>query len=135
MINKHNRNKIYNIIFTTNGYYAKLFDVWLLVFILLSCILPIIETIPTINNKYHNTLILFEWTFTLMFTLEYILRVYSSKKRLKYIYSSWGIIDLLAILPTYLTFIYPAIHFFTTIRIIRLIRIFRVFKLSKYLSG
>ena len=129
------KNKIYNIIFTTNGYYAKLFDVWLLIFILLSCMLPILETIPNVQVRYGAILVPLEWIFTIMFTVEYVLRIYSAKKRLKYISSSWGIIDLLAIVPTYLAILYPAIHLFTTIRIIRLIRIFRVFKLSKYLSG
>ena len=132
---KFNRNKLYNIIFTTNGKYAYLFDVWLLIFILLSCLGVVLESVPSINEKYGTLLYISEWFFTIVFTIEYILRIYSAKKRFKYIVSVWGIVDLLAIIPTYLATLYPPIGVLLDIRILRLIRVFRVFKLKKYVTG
>tara|TARA_Y100000994_G_scaffold249620_1_gene262722 strand:+ start:320 stop:1060 length:741 start_codon:yes stop_codon:yes gene_type:complete len=136
--NNQLKNKIYNIIFTTNGKYAYLFDVWLLVFILLSCLAVILESVPSIGLEYGKTLSVIEWFFTIIFTVEYILRIYSSKKTWKYIFSWWGIIDLLAILPTYISVLFPGAETVTVlldIRILRLIRVFRVFKLKKYITG
>ena len=129
------KSRIHNIIFTTNGYYAKLFDIWLLVFILLSCFLVIIESVPEVKSKWGAYLLTLEWAFTIIFTIEYVLRIYSAKNPLKYITSAWGIIDLLAIIPTYLMFIYNPIHSLLGIRSLRLIRVFRVYKLSRYLRG
>ena len=129
------RNKLHHIIFTTNGKYAYLFDVWLLIFILLSCLGVILESVPSIQSKYGAILYVFEWFFTIVFTIEYFLRINSAKKRFKYIVSAWGIIDLLAIIPTYLATIYPPIRVLLDIRILRLIRVFRVFKLKKYVTG
>ena len=129
------KQKIHNIIFTTNGKYAYLFDVWLLVFILLSCLGVILESVPSIDKTYGHFLYALEWFFTIVFTIEYGLRIYSAKKRWKYIFSWWGIIDLLAIIPTYLSTVYPPIGVLLDIRILRLIRVFRVFKLKKYVTG
>jgi len=129
------KQKIHNIIFTTNGKYAYLFDVWLLVFILLSCLGVILESVPSIDQTYGHFLYALEWFFTIVFTIEYGLRIYSAKKRWKYIFSWWGIIDLLAIIPTYLSTVYPPIGVLLDIRILRLIRVFRVFKLKKYVTG
>ena len=129
------KNKIHNIIFTTNGRYAYIFDVWLLVFFLLSCLGVILESVPSINVQYGSFLYFAEWFFTVIFTLEYILRIYSAKKRFKYIVSAWGIIDFLAIIPTYISILYPPIHVLLDIRILRLIRVFRVFKLKKYITS
>ena len=132
---KNLRNKLNNIIFTTNGKSAYLFDVWLLIFILLSCFAVILESVPSIDAKYGTLLFLAEWFFTLVFTIEYVLRIYSAKKRLKYIFSLWGLIDFLAIIPTYLSTLYPPLGVLIDIRILRLIRVFRVFKLKKYVTG
>ena len=129
------KGKIHNIIFTTNGRYAYLFDVWLLIFIVLSCIGVILESVPSIEKDWGRLLLFTEWFFTILFTIEYALRIYSSKKRFKYIVSWWGIIDFLAIIPTYLRTLYPPIGVLLDIRILRLIRVFRVFKLKKYMTG
>ena len=138
MNNKQLKSKIHNIIFTTNGKYAYLFDVWLLIFILLSCLAVILESVSSVGEKYGTLLAIVEWFFTIVFTIEYILRIYSSKKTWKYIFSWWGVIDLLAILPTYLSVLFPVIaslSVLSEIRILRLIRVFRVFKLKKYVTG
>ena len=129
------RKKIHEIIFeadTTNG---KLFDVILLAAILLSIIGVMLESVEEIDKKYHELIIAFEWGFTILFTIEYFFRIYAVNRPFKYIFSFMGIVDLLAIIPTYLIFIFPAAHSLTVIRAIRLIRIFRIFKLSRYLRG
>ena len=131
------KKKIYNIIFTTNGRYAYLFDVWLLVFITLSCIVVILESVDTIYATYGNQLNFLEWFFTIVFTVEYLLRVYSSKKSLKYIMSGWGIIDLLAIIPTYLSLFLTVegLESIDVIRVLRMLRVFRVFDLKRYFTA
>ena len=129
------RQKIHEIIFeadTTNG---KLFDVILLAAILLSIIGVMLESVEEIDKKYHELIIAFEWGFTILFTIEYFFRIYAVNRPFKYIFSFMGIVDLLAIIPTYLIFIFPAAHYLSVIRAIRLIRIFRIFKLSRYLRG
>ena len=129
------RQKVHEIIFeadTTNG---KLFDVILLAAILLSIIGVMLESVDEIDKKYHELIIAFEWGFTILFTIEYFFRIYAVNRPFKYIFSFMGIVDLLAIVPTYLIFIFPAAHSLSVIRAIRLIRIFRIFKLSRYLRG
>ena len=132
---KTTRSKLRNIIFTTNGRTAYLFDVWLLVFILLSCLVVLLESVPSINQTYGRLLYGFEWFFTIAFSIEYMLRIYSAKNRLKYMTSWWGIIDLLAILPTFIGIFNPNLAYLRQIRVLRLIRVFRVFKLKKYVTG
>ncbi len=129
------RKKIHEIIFEADTKIGKLFDVILLIVILISVISVILESVDSINKKYHTIIIAFEWTITILFTIEYFLRIYSINKPLKYIFSFMGIIDLLSIIPTYLIFVFPAAHSLSVIRSIRLIRVFRVFKLSHYLRG
>ena len=129
------KKKIHEIIFeadTTNG---KLFDIILLAAILLSIVGVMLESVYEIDRKYHELIIAFEWGFTILFTIEYFFRIYAVNRPFKYIFSFMGIVDLLAIIPTYLIFILPAAHSLSIIRAIRLIRIFRIFKLSRYLRG
>ena len=129
------RHKIYEIIFEADTFYGKLFDIVLLITIVSSVGAVMLESIDSIHQQYGDILRIFEWIVTILFTIEYFLRIYAVNKPLKYISSFMGIIDLLAIIPTYLIFIFPAAHFFTVVRSIRLIRVFRVFKLSHYLRG
>ena len=129
------RQKIHEIIFeadTTNG---KLFDIILLAAILLSIVGVMLESVYEIDRKYHELIIAFEWGFTILFSIEYFFRIYAVNRPFKYIFSFMGIVDLLAIIPTYLIFILPAAHSLSVVRAIRLIRIFRIFKLSRYLRG
>jgi voltage-gated potassium channel len=103
--------------------------------IIISVIGIIISSDARIEKKYGHPLYVAEWIFTILFTIEYILRIYSAKNRKKYIFSFMGIVDLLAIIPTYMMFIYPPIKYLLDIRIIRLIRIFRILKLTNYVKG
>ena len=129
------KDRLHEIIFEADTKKGKLFDIILLVAILVSVFGVILSSVESIEQQYGNILKLTEWIFTILFTVEYILRIYSIKKPFKYIFSFMGIIDFLSIIPTYLVFIYPPIHVLVDIRAIRLIRIFRVFKLSRYLRG
>jgi len=129
------KERIREIIFGINTKSGKRFDLILLSLIIISVIGVILNSDSRIEEKYGNLLYITEWIFTILFTIEYILRVYSSKNRKKYIFSFMGIVDLLAIIPTYLMFIYPPIRYLLDIRVIRLIRIFRVLKLSNYVKG
>lgn len=129
------KRKLYKIIFEADTKSGKLFDVFLLIAIILSVLCVILESVSEIHEKYHSLLNGIEWFFTILFTIEYVLRIYVVKRSIKYIFSFMGIIDFLAIIPTYLMFFFPPIHFLIDIRVIRLIRVFRIFKLSRYLRG
>lgn len=130
-----NKEKIHEIIFGINTKAGRQFDLILLSAIIISVIGIIISSDVKIEEKYGSLLYIAEWIFTILFTIEYILRIYSAKNRKKYIFSFMGIVDLLAIIPTYMMFIYPPIKYLLDIRIIRLIRIFRVLKLTNYVRG
>ena len=129
------KDRLHEIIFEADTKKGKLFDVILLIAILISVFGVILSSVESIEKEYGHFLRFIEWLFTILFTIEYILRIYSIKKPFKYIFSFMGIIDFLSIIPTYLVFLYSPIHVLVDIRAIRLIRIFRVFKLSRYLRG
>ncbi|MCP4313736.1 MAG: ion transporter [Bacteroidetes bacterium] len=101
--------------------------------IITSVTVVILESVSTIRDSYHELFLNVEWVFTIIFTIEYLLRIYSSPRPLKYITSFYGVVDLLAILPTFLGFLFDQSTFLLTIRAMRLLRMFRVFKLGRYL--
>ena len=96
------RHKIHEIIFEADTFYGKLFDIVLLITIVSSVVAVMLESIDSIHQQYGNLLRIFEWIVTILFTIEYFLRIYAVNKPLKYIFSFMGIIDLLAIIPNYL---------------------------------
>ncbi|MGQ8338154.1 ion transporter [Sunxiuqinia sp. A32] len=126
------RENLYEIIFEADTPSGKIFDVALLIVILISILLVMLESVPTINSEYRWILRVMEWVITGIFTVEYTLRVAIVKKPFKYIFSFYGIIDLLAVLPTYLSLVIVGSHSLVVIRAIRLLRVFRIFKLSRY---
>lgn len=126
------RGKLFIIIFGAHTRRGRQFDLILLWVILISVLVVCLESVPSIRMKYHPELYGLEMFFTLVFSLEYVLRLYSHPKPLKYFFSFFGIIDLLSIIPFYLTFILPDGHFLVTIRIIRLLRVFRILKLTSF---
>ncbi|MEX0996406.1 MAG: ion transporter [Flavobacteriaceae bacterium] len=128
------RQKIYIVIYGTNTRAGKLFDVFLLIFILLSVVAVMLESVEEVDEKYHRILLVAEWIFTSLFTIEYILRIFSTKKPWKYIFSFYGIIDLLAILPMYLSFFITGSNVLTSIRALRLLRLFRVLKMGNFVG-
>lgn len=132
---KEGRYRIFEIIFEADTFYGKVFDIALLATILLSVILVMLESVPVFNAKYHNSLIILEWIITILFTIEYALRLYCVRQPWRYFFSFYGIIDLLSILPTYLGIIYPSTKYLSSIRILRLFRIFRIFRLTQFMRG
>lgn len=128
------KKKIYTIIFGTDTPAGKAFDVVLLTLIILSVTVVILESVSSLRSSFQNLFTSIEWFFTIIFTLEYILRVSTSPRPGKYMVSFFGIVDLLAILPTYLGLITDHSTFLLTIRALRLLRMFRVFKLGRYLK-
>ncbi len=126
------REKIKIIIFGTDTKAGKLFDVVLIISIVLSIITVMLDSIVDYNQQYGHILRIAEWTFTIMFTVEYLLRIYSIRRPLSYIFSFFGIIDFLAILPTYLSLFMPGTEVFAIIRVLRVLRIFRVLKLVQF---
>ena len=130
-----NKQKLREIIFGYRTTAGKRFDVILLVAIIISVIAVMLDSDKEIHEDYGRLLLIAEWFFTLIFTLEYILRIYCSTDKRKYTLSFMGIIDLLSIIPTYLIIFYAPIGYLIDIRVLRLIRIFRIFKLSPYLRS
>lgn len=128
------RQKINIVIYGTNTASGRLFDLILLGVILISVIIVMLETVKGFDTKYHQELIILEWIITIFFTLEYILRILSIKKPLKYVLSFYGIIDLIATLPMYLSLFYFGASVLTVVRALRLLRLFKILKHPKFSS-
>jgi len=126
------RQKIHIIIYGTNTVAGRLFDLILLGLILLSVLLVMLETVKGFDAAYHDQLILLEWVITGLFTLEYILRIITTRKPLQYVLSFYGIIDLIAILPMYLSFFLVGTKVFSIIRSLRLLRLFKILNNPKF---
>lgn len=130
------KEKLNEIIFGTETKAGKNFDLILLVLIVLSILIVLVESVPEWRVNYGEGLHVFEWCFTILFTIEYLLRVIVSPHPWKYIKSFWGIIDLISILPTFLSLL-PFIQGYQSLRVVRamrLLRIFRILRLSRFTS-
>lgn len=126
------KEQLYRIVFEADTRAGKLFDVLLLWAILISVTASILQSVGSINREYGTLLNTVEWVFTGFFSLEYLLRIAVSRNRLKYLFSFMGLIDLCAVLPSWLGLLAGRQHHFLVVRIIRLLRVFRIFKLSRY---
>ena len=131
---KNWRFQLHEIIFEADTPVGKLFDVLLIWTIVISVLAVMLDSVTTIRNQYGSMLYLLEWFFTIMFTIEYLLRLFCVGRPLKYAISFFGIVDLVAIVPTYLSLILPGSQYLLVIRVIRVLRVFRVLKLAHYLS-
>lgn len=120
------RQQAYIIIYGTNTVSGKLFDLILLGLILLSVFLTMMETVAGFEAHYHDERIILEWIITLFFTIEYILRILTINKPLKYIFSFYGIIDLIATLPMYIAQIFAGLGILSIVRALRLLRLFKI---------
>lgn len=129
------QQRIKTVIYGTDTPAGKLFDVLLLILILLSILVIMLETVPSLYKGYAKKFLVVEFVITGLFTIEYILRIVSVKKPWKYIFSFYGIIDLLSILPTYLSFFIVGTKPLTVIRAIRFLRVFRILELTNYTKG
>lgn len=131
---KELKKKLYVIIFESDTPKGKLFDVFLIGFIIASVLVVILESVVTFSDHFKLALQIMEYVFTAFFTFEYLVRIYCSPKPRKYIFSFFGIVDLLATLPLYLGFVFTSARYLLIIRTFRLIRVFRVFKLFNFLD-
>jgi len=122
------------IIFGTNTKAGKLFDEVLIVSITLSIITVLLDSVESYNEQYGNIFYIAEWIFTILFTIEYFLRIYSVRLPSSYVFSFFGIIDLLSIIPTYISVLFPGVQALSVIRVLRVLRIFRVLKLFQYIG-
>lgn len=120
------RQKAHIIIYGTNTVAGRMFDLILLGLIFLSVLLVMLETIQGFDIKYHNQILFLEWIITIFFSIEYILRIICIDKPKRYIFSFYGIIDLIAILPMYLTYFFMSSNLFAVIRALRLLRLFKI---------
>ncbi|MBK8396673.1 MAG: ion transporter [Leptospiraceae bacterium] len=126
--------KLHEIIFEADTKSGKAFDILVLFSIVLSFITVLLESIQGIKKLYETELHIIEWIITIFFTLEYIARIIAVRQPLKYVFSFFGLIDLLAMLPTYLSLLLAGSQYMIVVRLIRLLRIFRIFKLVIYLK-
>lgn len=132
---KNWKTKLHEIIYEADTPSGKLFDVVLLVTIIASIVLVMLESVKSIDSQFHDLLNISEWIITILFSLEYIARIITVKKPLKYITSFYGIIDLLSTIPKYVSLLFGGIHALAALRGLRLLRIFRILKLARYLGA
>ncbi|SVE24464.1 uncharacterized protein METZ01_LOCUS477318, partial [marine metagenome] len=128
------RETLRTIIFGTDTKGGRLFDILLIIAIALSVLFTMVDSIPTYNEAYGEIFNQIEWAFTILFTLEYLVRIFCSLKASSYVFSILGFIDLLAILPSYLSLFVPGTQVLTVVRVLRVLRVFRVLKLAQYIG-
>lgn len=128
------RQRLYRIIFEHDTRAGRAFDIGLLIAILLSVLAVMLDSVASIAARFGPELKAIEWFFTVLFTVEYILRLYSAERPARYVRSFFGIVDFLAIAPTYASLFFPTGRFLLTIRILRVLRVFRVLKLVHFLG-
>jgi voltage-gated potassium channel len=128
------RTKLHEVIFEADTRAGKAFDVVLLIVILVSIVTVSLETVEPVQRRYGGLLVAIEWTITVLFSIEYVLRLLCTGNPWRYATSFFGIVDLLAIVPTYLSVLIPGSQSLAVIRSLRLLRVFRIFKLGHFLS-
>ncbi len=132
--NKPLKKQLYQIIFKADTFGGKLFDIVLIIAIVSSVCIVMLLSVASMRNRFGDLLYTFEWFFTILFTIEYIIRLYASPSAWRYVKSFYGLVDLLAIIPTYFDFLWPGTHYLLVIRVLRVLRIFRIMKLATYLG-
>lgn len=128
------KRQLFRIIYRSDTPLGKTFDISLLILIFISTAIVMMESIPFLDIKYHITFIVLEIIVSIIFTIEYILRIITIRNKKEYILSFYGIIDLLAIVPFYLSLFFPVTKFFLIIRMLRLLRIFRILNLMDFMD-
>lgn len=129
------KTKLHEIFYDVDNPIKKRFDLFLIVFILLSVVLVTLESVENFNAKYHQFLNISEWIITILFTLEYFARIFISKKPVKYIFSFYGMVDIIAIIPKYISLIFVGAQALVVIRSLRFLRSFKILKLSRYVKA
>jgi len=131
---KNWKEKVHEVIYEADTPAGKLFDVILLLVILLSILLVMLESIESIGTKYAYILDVAEWVITILFSIEYLARIISVKKPKTYVFSFYGIIDLLSTIPKYISLFVLGTHSLVAIRALRLLRVFRILKLTRFIG-
>ncbi len=126
------RLDVYRVIFESETPAGRLFDQVLVALILLSVAVVAVDSMPSVHARWHGSLDVLEWLFTALFTLEYVARLACVRRPLRYARSFFGLVDLLAVLPSYMALAFPALHVLIDVRVLRLLRVFRIFKLAAY---
>jgi len=129
------KKKVHDIIFEADTPTGRGFDILLFVAIILSVVIVLLDSVDSLNARYGYWYAIIEWGLTIIFTFEYALRIYTVESPKKYIFSFYGIIDFLAILPAYLSLFFFGTHYLAVVRILRLLRIFRVLKLMRFVGA
>ncbi|WP_081212363.1 ion transporter [Salegentibacter sediminis] len=128
------KKKLHEVIYEADTPAGKFFDIALLVVILLSIILVMLESVSSYRSRYYWSFYIAEWVITIIFSVEYILRIITIRKPKKYIFSFYGIVDLLSTLPTYIAFVFGGSNLLFAIRALRLLRVFRILKITRYIG-
>jgi voltage-gated potassium channel len=128
------QHKLHEIIYEADTPMGKLFDVLLLIFIVLSVLLVALESVPSIDQAFKDWFHWAEWVITILFSIEYVLRIVAVRNPFKYIFSFYGIIDLLSTLPKYIAIIFTGTQSLIALRALRLLRVFRILKLTRYIG-
>ena len=128
------RQRLHTVIFEADTVAGRTFDVALIVCIVSSVAVVMLESVASIGARWHRELFALEMVFTVLFTIEYVLRLVAVRRPLTYARSLYGLIDMLAVVPTWLALVVPGAQLFLTVRVLRVLRIFRVLKLTEYLN-
>ena len=128
------RLRLYTIVFQSDTHAGKLFDCIVIAAILLSVAAVLADSVDSISRRHGRLLETAEWIFTILFTIEYLARLACIERPMRYARSFFGIVDLIAFLPTYLAFFFPEAHVLIDVRILRLLRVFRIFKLTAFMA-
>ncbi len=128
------RLRMYTVIFEADTRAGRAFDLTLIAMIVASVVVVIFDSMASMHARFGRWLYVLEWTFTILFTIEYIARLSCVRRPVRYATSFFGIIDLLAIVPTYLAVLVPGLHALVDVRILRLLRILRLFRLTAYVA-
>ena len=128
------KDKLYQIIFDSDTFLGKVFDILLLLAIFSSVIVVALDSVREIRAEHHSLLIGLEWGFTILFTLEYLVRIFCVRHPMKYIFSFYGLVDLLSILPTYISLFADGYQSLAVVRELRVLRLFRIFKLMQFVG-
>ena len=130
----HLRNRIHIIVEGTDTRLGKIFDVILLIAILASVGVVMLDSVLYMRLQYGTLFFYAEWFFTILFTIEYLLRLFSAPNRLRYVFSFFGVVDLLSVLPSYLSLMFVGVQYLLVVRILRILRVFRVLGLKAYMQ-
>lgn len=128
------KQRLHRIIFEADTRGGKVFDLALIILILSSVVVIMLDSMHDVRVKHHDLLYQLEWCFTILFTTEYILRIYCLDRPKGYIFSFYGVVDLLSILPTFLSLLLPGAEYIASLRVLRFMRIFRILKLMRFVG-